>query len=69
MNQNLQKLSLEMSIIQSHCVISFESEKKFFFATIGFTLWFYNLPRWLIKNEFSCSIHLSRLLLPIYETS
>ena len=30
MNQNPQKLSLEMSIIQSHCVISFESEKKFF---------------------------------------
>ena len=36
MNQNPQKLSLEMSIIQSHCVISFESEKKIFFATIGF---------------------------------
>ena len=40
MNQNPQKLSLEMSIIQSHCVISFESEKKNFFATIGFKTYY-----------------------------
>ena len=52
MNQNPQKLSLEMSIIQSHCVISFESEKKnFFLLQLVLQL------RWWIKNGFSCSAH------------